>query len=53
MSDELQQAMNNFMLALDQEFKKKDALINDLQSQVGDLNNRLYKAAQILMGESI
>ena len=41
------------MSALDQELKKKDALINDLQAQVGDLNNRLYQAAQILMGGSI
>ena len=53
MSDELQQAISNFMSALDQEFKKKDEEINHLRTQVGDLSNRLYQAAQILMGGSI
>lgn len=50
MSDELQQAIVNFMSTLDQEFKKKDKKIEDLQSQVGDLQSRLYKAAQALIG---
>ena len=53
MSEELQQAIGRFMSALDQEFKRKDEEINHLRSQIGDLNDRLYQAAQILMGGSI